>query len=63
MLQNPTIADNEAALLDKYKLEVMNNAVNAQFDEVKQQIKTIVEKEFARTTPFAEAYKAEASRN
>ena len=63
MLQNPTIADNEAALLDKYKLEVMNNAVNAQFDEVKQQIKAIVEKEFARTTPFAEAYKAEASRN
>lgn len=55
----PKIKDNDKALLDKYIDEIVNKAVMRNFNMIKQDVKTLVENEFERTRPFAEAKAAE----
>lgn len=55
----PKLKGKDDKLLDKYIDEKVNDAVNNNFEKVKNDIKNMVEKEFIRTKPFADAYKAE----
>ncbi|MDY6418627.1 MAG: TraM recognition domain-containing protein [Bacteroidales bacterium] len=54
----PKLAGKEEKLLEKYLDEQVQAAVMKNFEKVKQDIRLIVEKEYARTKPFADAYKA-----
>ncbi len=58
-LQNPKIKDNIEALRKEYKGEIVQKIIEKNFNKVKDECGFIVEKEFKRTTPFAEAYKAQ----
>lgn len=55
----PKIKDNDAALLDKYVDEIVNQAVMRNFNKVKQDVKEMIEHEYERTRPLAEAKNAE----
>lgn len=57
--QYPKIADKEDELYKKYINELVQLEVNKNFNKIKQDIKTFIEKEYERTTPMAEKYKAE----
>ena len=56
----PKLKDNKEKLLDKYMDEKVQEAVMRNFEKVKQDIKTMVEREYERTLPFAEAAKQAA---
>ena len=60
-LQNlwPNLASDDDALYKKFLNEQVQKMVQQNFNKVKADIKWIVEKEFERTAPFAEAYKTE----
>ena len=55
----PSLKNKENKLLDKYIEEKVNEAVMRNFEKVKADIRNMVEKEFIRTKPYADAYKAE----
>ena len=55
----PKLKGNEKKLLDKYIDEVVNKAVMANFEKIKADVKKMVEKEFQRTSFFADAKKNE----
>jgi hypothetical protein len=54
----PNIASDEKAIYKKYISELVNKEVEKNFNKIKADVKEIVEREFERTTPMAEAYKA-----
>lgn len=58
-LLNPNLKGKEDELLEKYIDEKVNEAVMANFNSVKNDIKMMVEKEYERTLPFAERAKEE----
>lgn len=55
----PEIAEKEDKLLQKYISEYTNDVIQKNFQQVKKDVKDIVENEFKRTKPLADAYKAE----
>ena len=55
----PKLKDDSKALTDKYIDEEVNKAIMRQFEKVKREVKEIVEKEYERTKPFADAAKAQ----
>ena len=55
----PKLKGNEKAILDKYMDEKVNEAVMRNFEQIKLNIKTMVEKEYQRTKPLADALAAE----
>ena len=54
----PKIKDNKDKLLEKYMDEEVQKAVMRNFEKVKRDIQTMVEKEYDRTLEFVEAAKA-----
>ena len=59
----PKLKGKDDKLLEKYVDELVQVSVQKNFEKIKADIRTLVEKEFERTRPFAEAYKAEMERN
>lgn len=55
----PKLKNNEDKLLEKYMEKKNEEAVMRNFEKVKKDIHTMVEREYLRTKPFADAYKAE----
>lgn len=55
----PNYKDNEQKLYEKYLSELVTAEVNRNFNRVKEDVRILIEKEFERTTPFAEAHKRE----
>lgn len=55
----PKLAGNEEKIKQKYAEEKVNEAVMKNFEKVKKDIRDMVEKEFLRTKPFADAKAAE----
>ncbi len=53
----PAIKDNDKAVYDKYIGELVQKEVDRNFNRIKEEVKMIVEKEYERTIPIAEAYK------
>lgn len=55
----PKLKGNEEKLKEKYIDERVQEAVMRNFEKVKSDVLQLVEKEYLRTKPFADAYKAE----
>ena len=55
----PKLKGKEDKISEKYIDEKVNDKVMKNFDKVKEQIRTMVEKEYLRTKPFADAKAAE----
>ena len=55
----PALKGKDDKLLDKYIEEKVNETVMRNFEKVKSDIRNMVEKEYLRTKPYADAYKAE----
>lgn len=55
----PDIANNEDKLMNKFMQEYVNKVIMRNFEAVKQDVRDIVKKEYERTKPLADAYKAE----
>ena len=53
----PKLKGKDDKLLDKYIDELVNTAVQKNFEKIKQDVKDLVEREYERTKPFAQAYK------
>ena len=59
----PKLADNETALKTKYLDELVQKEVLRNFKKIKEDIRTIVEKEYERTIPLAERYREQMGQN
>ena len=59
----PKYVGNEKKLQQEYLKEKVNICVAENFKNVKNDIERIVEAEFNRTTPFAEAYRESRESN
>ena len=59
----PKYKGKDDKILEKYMDEIVNQAVMRNFEKVKKEIKDMVEKEYARTKPFADAKAAAAAEN
>lgn len=59
----PKLADNETALKTKYIDELVQKEVLRNFKKIKEDIRTIVEKEYERTIPLAERYREQMGQN
>lgn len=55
----PKLKDNDQALLEKYIDEVVNKAVMKNFNNIKRDVKEMIDKEYERTRQFAEMKAAE----
>lgn len=55
----PADAGNEKKIYNKYLTELVNVEVNANFNRVKKEVEDMVNREFERTMPLAERYRAE----
>ena len=52
--QNPKMKKTNQAILEVYKKELVQKAVNLNFNKVKEDVKNFIEREYQRTKPFAE---------
>lgn len=55
----PKLKGKDDKIMEKYLDELVNGTIQRNFEKVKADIRLLVEKEFARTKPFADAKKAE----
>lgn len=55
----PHLKGKEDKLLDKFIEEKVNEAVMQNFEKVKQDVRNLVEEEYKRTKPYADAYREE----
>lgn len=56
---HPKIAGDEKKLYREYLNELIKVEIDKNFNRVKMEVKTLIDREFERTTPLAEAYKEE----
>lgn len=54
----PALKDKHDELYDKFILEEVNAEIQANFNNIKKEASMIIENEFIRTTPLADAYRA-----
>lgn len=55
----PKIADNDEKIYREYLNKLIKVEIDKNFNKIKNEVKTIIDREYERTTPLAEAYKAE----
>lgn len=55
----PKLKGKDEKILEKYIDEKVNEAIMRNFENVKRNVQEMVEKEYIRTKPFADAYKAQ----
>lgn len=55
----PKIADDEQKIYKEYLNKLVKIEIDRNFNRVKNEVKTLIDREYERTTPLAEAYKAE----
>ena len=54
----PKIAHDDNKIYQEYLNKLVKNEINKNFNKIKTEVKTLIEREYERTTPLAEAYKA-----